>query len=389
MTIRFHLADLGDQQFLTVVSQDGAPLVATNETHSNFNEIVDAVLSNDERAYDLFDTGRVVERKFADVADGRIAVRGGTVYFDEEPLDNAISEAILRFLEADEDFAPLARYVENVMANPEEHSREQFYRWIQNHHFPISDTGKIVAYKGVASDHNGGYQSINAGTAFVNNVEINGKIPNAVGDVVTMPRSEVAHDPHTACHKGLHAGTWEYASTFGEGTVMLVEIDPRDVVSVPNDCNSQKVRVCRYEVIGFATEKNEALRHVSEVAVGDAGAAAEEDEFTLDAPEAPKSDFSKGDKVVLKAGRYFDRAMGVNSGIRITDLIGKRGTVTKVVPDYFDNSKAGYYEVHAGGVKYDVWPEEIVLDTNTAKDTRKNHLSQKRGVGGRFVPKGS
>jgi len=30
---------------------------------------------------------------------------------------------------------------------------------------------------------------------------------------------------------------------------MMVEIDPADVVSVPQDCNHQKLRTCRYVVV--------------------------------------------------------------------------------------------------------------------------------------------
>ena len=63
-----------------------------------------------------------------------------------------------------------------------------------------------------------------------------------------MARSEVQHDPSVGCHKGLHVGTWDYASSFGRGVVLEVEVDPRDVVSVPTDCGDAKLRCCRYRV---------------------------------------------------------------------------------------------------------------------------------------------
>jgi hypothetical protein len=31
---------------------------------------------------------------------------------------------------------------------------------------------------------------------------------------------------------------------------MIVKINPKDVVSVPSDCNCEKLRTCRYEVVG-------------------------------------------------------------------------------------------------------------------------------------------
>ena len=70
-----------------------------------------------------------------------------------------------------------------------------------------------------------------------------------------MPRGDVEHDPGVGCHVGLHAGTWDYASSFAQGAVLTVEINPRDVVSVPTDCQDQKMRVCRYTVTGITEQE--------------------------------------------------------------------------------------------------------------------------------------
>ena len=67
-----------------------------------------------------------------------------------------------------------------------------------------------------------------------------------------MPRSEVDENPDNHCSSGFHVGAWEYASSFGE-RVVLVEVDPADVVSVPNDYNAQKCRVTKYKVLSDLT----------------------------------------------------------------------------------------------------------------------------------------
>ena len=246
--IAFKIVAVDGVRFATIF-QDGDIYLVSDDTHSNLDEIVDAARRGEDVA-DLIDTGRAIQRKFDDVVLGRVAVRGGVVFFDDDPMDNAVAEAIVRFLKDGEDINPLVKFMENIMANPQEHSREQFYRWIENHEFPIDDDGCIVAYKGVTVDQ----KSLHSGTAFVDGVKVTGQIPNEKGSIITMGRSSVAHDPNTACHTGLHAGTWEYASSFGS-KVLHVKIDPRDVVSVPNDCESQKVRVCRYEVLDVTEGK--------------------------------------------------------------------------------------------------------------------------------------
>lgn len=70
-----------------------------------------------------------------------------------------------------------------------------------------------------------------------------------------MPRSQVTADSGIGCSAGLHVGTWDYAVTFlGHDTpVLAVLVSPRDVVSVPTDCDAQKMRVCRYQVLREAT----------------------------------------------------------------------------------------------------------------------------------------
>lgn len=260
MAVNFKYASIDGDEFLTLFAPDGTVSCATRDTHSNFDDLVALAKNGDESVYDEAEVGKSVQRRFNDVVEGRVAIRNGRVYFDDDLMDNALTKAIIAFYDEGEDFTPLVRFFDNVMANPQPESREQFYRWVEHHDFPISDEGEIVAYKSVASTGGDTYLSISSGRAFVNGTEVNGRIPQKVGDIVTMPRSEVQHDPHVACHVGLHAGTWDYASTFSGDTVMFVRINPRDVVSVPHDCTSQKVRVCRYEIIGFAENEYEGAR---------------------------------------------------------------------------------------------------------------------------------
>ena len=41
------------------------------------------------------------------------------------------------------------------------------------------------------------------------------------------------------------------------GVVVLVKFNPKDIVSVPSDCNCEKMRVSSYEVISVAREQLE------------------------------------------------------------------------------------------------------------------------------------
>ncbi len=224
-------------------------------THPHFDKIVEKAMAGDASALDLFDLALTAGTKFEQLTE-RISVAYGRVFFDGEEQDNALTQQISRFIEEDvDDWQPLVNFYDNVQQNPNEHSREHLYRWLTQQDaeggFTITPDGMIVGYKSVNSTVNEGvFESINKGTAIVNGEVIEGKIPNEIGSVVEMPRNEVAFDPAVGCHTGLHVGTYNYAATFSGDSMLEVHVNPRDVVSVPTESNSQKMRVCRYLVAG-------------------------------------------------------------------------------------------------------------------------------------------
>ncbi|NBR96976.1 MAG: hypothetical protein EBT48_05170 [Verrucomicrobia bacterium] len=101
---------------------------------------------------------------------------------------------------------------------------------------PITPDGCFLAYKSVRPDFTDHHT---------------GKFSNRVGSVLEMERRKVDDDRNNGCSYGFHAGSLEYATTFGgnDRKVLVVKINPADVVSVPTDCDCQKLRTARYEVI--------------------------------------------------------------------------------------------------------------------------------------------
>jgi hypothetical protein len=249
MTMQYTIVGTEDgEKNLTLFVRGQAPLVA-HSSHPNYDKIEQGVLAGDESVTDLFDVAATAATFFEPLSE-RVTVAYGRVYFDGDEVDNALTRQISRFIEEDNsNWEPLVRFFENVSLNPNEHSREQLYTWLDKHDFTITDDGMIVGYKGVKRNNDGTLTSINTGTATVNGAVFSGAIPNAAGDVVEMPRSEVQWDPRNGCSTGLHVGTYEYASGFSQGAVLEVAVNPRDVVSVPTDSNFAKVRVCRYVVV--------------------------------------------------------------------------------------------------------------------------------------------
>lgn len=253
--IQFTHVRLSDgSECITVYDPSTGDLLPATSNQPGFSRILDACrdrFADVSEIIDLFDVGQSIVKGFEDgPLSARVSVENDTILLDGSPVHNSLSEQILRFLsEGDGDYKPLVRFIEKIEANPNEHSRSQLYDWLSSAQtidgtLTIAEDGDVIGYKGVNDD----LTSVHAGPALVNGDPVNGNVPNQPGSVIEMQRDTVNHDPSQGCSRGLHIGTWGYASHWGS-TTLKVKFNPADVVSVPTDCEAQKVRVCRYEVI--------------------------------------------------------------------------------------------------------------------------------------------
>lgn len=193
-----------------------------------------------------------------DVLDGRLIRKGNRILVDYEPIDSSLEKLILKILSGENTdiaWSALSAFIENLYSNELSYVREQLFSWLRATNsgttdgFTITDDGCLIGYKGCDSDVDGHPRSRKFGFAIVNGEEQQGYIDNSIGNVVEMPRQMVQNDPSQGCSTGLHIGTWDYASGWSNGFILKVKFNPRDVVSIPNDCSYQKLRACRYEVL--------------------------------------------------------------------------------------------------------------------------------------------
>jgi hypothetical protein len=216
---------------------DGEP-VTLDEAHPNFARILAALQSNGEIGH-LLSTTPMFEN-----LDANVEVREDGVYYGDWAIHSNLTDTIQRYPQEGRDTSNLVKFMERLLENPSENSREQLFTWAEAKDLTIDEDGFIIAFKAVTAD----MKSRSNGTAYVNGEEHTGQIPYQVGSVVSMPRTMVVDNPSVDCSRGLHVGTFRYASTFGPN-IIQVKIDPANCVSVPRDCNFEKMRVCELEVL--------------------------------------------------------------------------------------------------------------------------------------------
>lgn len=144
----------------------------------------------------------------------------------------------------------VSAFLARLKKNPSAASRSQLFAWLKSEGFTLTTSGLIIGYKGVSDD----FKSISAGKEPVTVAQADGTsgvhtghIPYPIGATVTIPRELVDDNRDASCSVGLHVGTFRYASTFGDRT-LLVLVDPADVVSVPRHSGGDKMRVSRFVV---------------------------------------------------------------------------------------------------------------------------------------------
>jgi len=184
-----------------------------------------------------------------------IKVENGAVLFGGSAVHSLCVDRILQFADSNFNPMPLVRFLSKLQKNPSRRSVEELYRFLERNELTVTSNGNFLAYKAVRPD----YHSITSG-----NVKLlqgkddgSGRIYNGVGETIEVYRNNVDDDANRGCSYGLHAGTLEYAQGFGgrDAVLLIVEIDPSDVVSVPHDCECQKLRTSRYKVVDICTQR--------------------------------------------------------------------------------------------------------------------------------------
>jgi len=214
----------------------------------NYEAVIEALDANDETALrSALNTRQyVVEQSFGKF---RVDERGNLVYVPADyTLPTELTEYVLPILKKARNLEPILLYVEHLLSNPSQFAQKELLQWVDKAKMPITPDGHFLAYKRVRDD----YKDVHSGT-----------MDNSVGQVVQMPRLAVDDDRTRTCSAGLHFCSKDYLSHFGGDRIVVVKINPADVVSIPDDYDFTKGRAWRYEVVAeLSTLDGELIREL-------------------------------------------------------------------------------------------------------------------------------
>lgn len=232
---------IGSYSFITVVDKDGQVYTA-DSSHPQFDKAYELVKTGDAEkinsVIDLLNT----ERALSTYSKGNIKIAGKQVLYRNIVLDATITRRIVREMHNNRPFEHLVNFLEKLMDNPSRDAVYQLFGFLEHNDIEIVEDGDFIAWKRV----NDNYKDF-----------ATGRFDNSPGTVVSMPRNQVDEDKNRTCSAGLHAAAASYIPHYhgGQGRILKMKINPRDVVAIPTDYDNAKMRVCEYLSLGDATEE--------------------------------------------------------------------------------------------------------------------------------------
>ena len=236
---------------------DGKPYTLRKD-NPNFNAVRKAIF--DARYDDLGDL-LDIRKSVENFVEGDIEVRDDVVYYKGHRLHGIVVDKLLEMLRSGmKDSAPLVNFITRLQANPSANSVNELYSFLSYKSLTTTPEGKILGYKGVQGSY---WSSTGNADTIVVQGETNDshQMLNKVGETIEVARRCVDDNKDNHCSFGLHVGSYDYADGWAglDGRLLVVEFDPSDAVSVPTDCDFQKLRVSKYKVISDITDTRKEL----------------------------------------------------------------------------------------------------------------------------------
>jgi hypothetical protein len=166
--------------------------------------------------------------------DRRFTIENDEIFYHGEKLPDFFAKRLFSLMEHNLPTNALTNFITRLYDNPDSQVVEHLLSFLDRGNLPITPEGRFLAYKLVRDN----YTDVHSGT-----------VDYSMGKIVEMPRRKVDSDRSITCSFGLHACSLEYLAHFNGDRLIVVEIDPADVVAIPADYNDTKLRCAKMRVV--------------------------------------------------------------------------------------------------------------------------------------------
>ncbi len=224
-----------NQEGFTCYMEDGSSLtIPLNKAPSTESMIK---MMNNIRDHGFTEMINLDNDVIADIARAlNLPIDGTKITVEDTVIDvEPIKDLLVHAVDTDS-IDPIGALLKRIAKNNRKHSQEDLIDFINHSKFPITANGLILAFKAVNNKNNNLYDVYT------------GTVLNNVGYRVTIPEEDVDLNRDISCSQGLHICSRSYLSSFNSSALVLVVVDPVDIMTVPHK-EFSKVRCKSYDVV--------------------------------------------------------------------------------------------------------------------------------------------
>ncbi len=194
---------------------DGNSYTINKQAHT-YEMVLKAVREGNINALrDAVNIRQGIVSQLAKTGGDKVRIEDNAIFYCGREVTGLIASRIFEMLRLGLSVKPMVRFLENMMENPSKRAVDELFGFIDACRLPITEDGHFLAYKRVR----GNYFDVHSGT-----------MDNSVGKVLEMPRNMVDEDKNRTCSAGLHFCSYDYLAHFGGERIMVLKINPKDVV---------------------------------------------------------------------------------------------------------------------------------------------------------------
>ena len=207
---------------------------AVNKQSATFDLVVNAVRNGDiDELRKVVNVRDFIVSSLAKKSD-KVRITENQIFYGEREITGLVATRVFEVIRLGLDVQPMIAFLENLLDNPSKRAVDELFGFMEACSLPITEDGHFLAYKRVRDN----YTDVHSG-----------KFDNSVGQRPSMDRNLVDEDKDRTCSTGLHFCSYDYLSSFSGSRIMVLKINPKDVVSIPSDYNNSKGRCCEYLVV--------------------------------------------------------------------------------------------------------------------------------------------
>ena len=241
----------------------GKPYPINKQAHT-YPMVLAAIKSGDVKALEQAINIRQGIADNLSKTNKNVRIDGSRIFYDDREVTGLVASRVFETIRLGLDTAPITNFLGNLMLNPSKRAVDEAMGFIEACDLPLTEDGFFLGYKRVNND----YRDVHSRTVLNKPAELmtaedravmakpQGKKSEVKVEVidgvttVSMPRNLVNDNKDQTCSEGLHFCSFDYLKSFSGNRIVILKINPADIVSIPSDYNNSKGRTCKYQVVG-------------------------------------------------------------------------------------------------------------------------------------------